>query len=85
MKYIMFKQEKNGLVELIPVLFPNKLVHKDVADALQQDVLKGCSIHSAGSIKAFEQFHIMAAFLNLIIGIAGIGGLVQATLSAGVL
>lgn len=50
MKYIMFKQEKNGLVELIPVLFPNKLVHKDVADALQQDVLKGCSIHSAGSI-----------------------------------
>ncbi|WP_333663160.1 hypothetical protein [Acinetobacter sp.] len=35
--------------------------------------------------KAFEQFHIMAAFLNLIIGIAGIGGLVQATLSAGVL
>ena len=39
-----------GLVELIPVLFPNKLVHKDVADALQQDVLKGCSIHSAGSI-----------------------------------
>ena len=50
MKYIMFKQEKNGLVELIPILFPNKLVHKDVADALQQDVLKGCSIHSAGSI-----------------------------------
>ena len=50
MKYIMFKQEKNGLVELIPVLFPNKLVHKDVADALQQDVLKGCTIHSAGFI-----------------------------------
>lgn len=35
--------------------------------------------------KAFEQFHIMVAFLNMTIGIAGICGLVQATLSAGVL
>ena len=35
--------------------------------------------------KAFEKFHILTAFLNMTIGIAGIGGLVQATLSAGVL
>ncbi|WP_151838114.1 MULTISPECIES: hypothetical protein [unclassified Acinetobacter] len=50
MKYIMFRKEINDLVELIPVIFPNKLVHKDVADALQKEVLKDCTIHSAGSI-----------------------------------
>ncbi|QNX16012.1 hypothetical protein IC793_00910 [Acinetobacter seifertii] len=51
MKYIMFKQEREELVELIPVIFPNKLVHKDVADALMQTPpFKDCSVQSAGSI-----------------------------------
>lgn len=50
MKYIMFKQEQGDLSKLIPVIFPNDLVHADVAKALQQSVLKGHSIVSAGSI-----------------------------------
>lgn len=50
MKYIMFKQQQFGMTKLIPVIFPNDFVHKDIADALQQTVLKGSEIHSAGFI-----------------------------------
>lgn len=50
MKYIMFKREENDLSKLIPIIFPNDLVHADVAKALQESVLKGHSIVSAGSI-----------------------------------
>lgn len=50
MKYIMFKQDQGELSKLIPVIFPNDLVHEDVAKALQQTVLKDHSIFSAGSI-----------------------------------
>lgn len=50
MKYIMFKQEQGEMTKLIPVIFPNDLVHKDVADALQQSVLANSEIHSAGFI-----------------------------------
>nr|WP_298892192.1 hypothetical protein [uncultured Acinetobacter sp.] len=35
--------------------------------------------------KAFAQFHIFTAILNILIAVAGIGGLFQATISAGVL
>lgn len=50
MKYIMFKHDQGDLSKLIPVIFPNDLVHADVAKALQESVLKGTSIISAGSI-----------------------------------
>ncbi|WP_139841349.1 hypothetical protein [Acinetobacter sp. ANC 4204] len=50
MKYIMFRQQQCGMTKLIPVIFPNDFVHKDVADALQQTVLKDSEIHSAGFI-----------------------------------
>lgn len=50
MKYIMFKQQQSEMTKLIPVIFPNDFVHKDIADALQQTVLKGSEIHSAGFI-----------------------------------
>lgn len=50
MKYIMFKSEQGEMTKLIPVIFPNDLVHKDVSDALQQSVLKNTTIHSAGFI-----------------------------------
>lgn len=50
MKYIMFQQQQGEMTKLVPVIFPNDLVHKDVADALQQLVLKDTAIHSAGFI-----------------------------------
>lgn len=50
MKYIMFKRDQGDLSKLIPIIFPNDLVHADVAKALQESVLKGTSIVSAGSI-----------------------------------
>lgn len=50
MKYIMFQQQHGEMTKLVPVIFPNDLVHKEVADALQQLVLKDTVIHSAGSI-----------------------------------
>lgn len=50
MKYIMFKGQIGDMTKLIPVIFPNDLVHKDVADALQQGALKNTTIHSAGFI-----------------------------------
>ncbi len=50
MKYIMFKQQMDDIDKLIPIIFPNDLVHEDVAKALQQSVLEDCSIASAGFI-----------------------------------
>lgn len=50
MKYIMFKRQVGDMTKLIPVIFPNDLVHKDVADALQQGTLKNTTIQSAGFI-----------------------------------
>lgn len=50
MKYIMFKREQDDLTKLIPIIFPNDLVHADVAKALQETVLKNHAIVSAGSI-----------------------------------
>lgn len=50
MKYIMFKQQMDDIDKLIPIIFPNDLVHEDVAKALQQSVLEDCSIVSAGII-----------------------------------
>lgn len=50
MKYIMFKQQVGDMDKLVPIIFPNDLVHEDVAKALQESVLKDHTIVSAGSI-----------------------------------
>ncbi len=34
MKYIIFEKEINGLKHKIPIIFPNSLVHLDIAKAL---------------------------------------------------
>lgn len=46
----MFKRQEDELSKLIPIIFPNDLVHADVAKALQETVLKDHTIFSAGSI-----------------------------------
>lgn len=54
MKYVMFKRKlgkgkDSGVVQFIPVIFPNQLVHADVAEALMEGgPLDGCTVHSAG-------------------------------------
>lgn len=50
MKYVMFKKVRKELTVFIPVIFPELLVHKDVADALLSGPLADHEVHSAGVI-----------------------------------
>lgn len=50
MKYVMFKKKGKLLTQFVPVIFPNHLVHKEVAIDLLANSLKGFKIHSAGDI-----------------------------------
>jgi hypothetical protein len=52
MKYIMFKKERNGAITHYPVLFPNDLVHSDVAEWLMTGPLEGFSVRSAGFVSS---------------------------------
>ena len=52
MKYIMFRKEKDGAITHYPVLFPNDLVHDDVAECLMTGPLKGFSVRSAGFVSS---------------------------------
>lgn len=49
MKYVMFKKQfGDHLLQFVPVIFPNTLVHADVAEAMLPGPLVGYEIHSAG-------------------------------------
>ena len=51
MKYIMFKKPLGVDTTLYtPVIFPNALVHADVAKAMLEGPLEGHTVHSAGEI-----------------------------------
>jgi len=49
MKYIMFEKSVPGGVQRIPIIFPDQLVHVDVAEAIQNIIGKGRPV-SAGSL-----------------------------------
>lgn len=49
MKYIMFKRKTKGLTHYLPVVFPNQVVHADMAAACEASpAFKGYRVHSAG-------------------------------------
>lgn len=54
MKYIMFgRSAGEHLEQRTPIIFPNSLVHADVADALKGlPELTGCTVVSAGEFNA---------------------------------
>lgn len=54
MKYVMFKKTTDELTHYVPVIFPNHLVHADVAEDLRTGALSGYEVHSAGEFCAFS-------------------------------
>lgn len=51
MKYVMFKKPfGQDTTHFVPIIFPNNLIHADVAKAMQKGPLKGYEVHSAGEI-----------------------------------
>lgn len=57
MKYVVFKRQLRGLTVLHPVIFPNHLVHADVAEDLTKPgaSLAGWKVDSAGSVSLFME------------------------------
>ncbi|QDB70627.1 hypothetical protein RSP_0048 [Pseudomonas phage RSP] len=55
MKYVMFeKRMSDGCSHMVPVIFPNTLVHDEVANALTLGPLKGYIPCSAGEISPLD-------------------------------
>lgn len=53
LKYIMFiKESDNGMKTAYPVIFPNHLVHDEVAEALLTGPLQGYEPRSAGEVSS---------------------------------
>ncbi|WP_274644420.1 hypothetical protein [Pseudomonas serbica] len=51
MKYVMFIKDKDGDFPIAyPVLFPNNLVHQEVAEALIAGPLESFEVRSAGEL-----------------------------------
>lgn len=51
MKYVMFIKDEGGDFPIAyPVLFPNNLVHQEVAEALMAGPLEGFKVRSAGEL-----------------------------------
>ena len=51
MKYVMFIKDEDGELPIAyPVLFPNNLVHQEVAEALMAGPLEGFKVRSAGDL-----------------------------------
>jgi len=51
MKYVMFiRDDEGGFSVAYPVLFPNNLVHEEVASALMAGPLEGFKVRSAGEL-----------------------------------
>lgn len=48
MKYVMFKKIGETITHYIPIIFPNHLVHSDIAEAMISGPLVGYEVHSAG-------------------------------------
>lgn len=48
MKYVMLKVKCGDITHFYPVIFPNILVHADVARAMQAVIRMGAVVHSAG-------------------------------------
>lgn len=60
MKYIIYKRTYCGVEQEIPIIFPNQLVHLDVAKALK-DVVGSSKIIAAGE---FSSLNISAENFN---------------------
>lgn len=54
MKYIMFKKKLKTMTVFVPIIFPNTLVHKQVAEDLLKISLVGFKIHSAGDFSPLD-------------------------------
>lgn len=52
MKYVAFKRPHGGVTQFLHVVFPNHLVHKDVADALLAGPMAGFEVHGAGEVSS---------------------------------
>lgn len=53
MKYVMFEVDTgDGLIQQIPVIFPNALVHAEVAKRIERAVSRNwpCKVVAAGSV-----------------------------------
>lgn len=49
MKYVMFRRRnKEGLISFFPIIFPDHLIHKDIADVFTRKI--GVDAVSAGDI-----------------------------------
>lgn len=53
MKYVMFRKALDSVTLFVPVIFPNALVHADVAEAMMAGPLKDHFVHSAGEVSLF--------------------------------
>lgn len=57
MKYVMFEVSRGGLTRKVPVIFPDSLVHREVAGKLMsllRDEFESVKVASAGSINSFD-------------------------------
>lgn len=55
MKYIILKRKFAGCEQEIPIIFPNYLVHKDIATALLNSLsLSKCEVVSAGECNSLD-------------------------------
>lgn len=67
MKYVMFAIQVAGVTQNVPVVFPNSLVHADVAKALLAGPLKGYTPVSAGEgLISSEALHGKSTTLGLV-------------------
>lgn len=49
MKYVMFKKKfGTDMMQYVPVIFPNTMIHAEVAQSMLTGPLEGWSLHSAG-------------------------------------
>lgn len=54
MKFIVIEKKDGKLTRKYPILFPNFLVHKDVAETMLEGVLKGGKVISGGELNSFD-------------------------------
>ena len=66
MKYVILERQHGDMVQVIPVIFPNVLAHKDVAEAIAKLVGKDCKAVSAGDVNvAVHATHGKSSSLKL--------------------
>lgn len=54
MKYVMFKKVHKEFTQYVPIVFPNIIVHADMAKAMLAGPLAGFVVHSAGEVSPLD-------------------------------